>query len=59
LRQRKEAVQVLNVLHTEHSQLWPTVVDWLHSAADLLVILGADHPSRERLQQLEPALFAA
>lgn len=59
LRQREEAVQVLNVLHTEHTQLWPTVVDWLHSAADLLVILGADHPSRERLQQLEPALFAA
>lgn len=59
LGQRDEAVQVLTVLHTEHGSLWPTVVGWLHDAADLLAILGADRPCRDRLQRLEPAIFAA
>jgi len=59
LGKREEAVQMLQVLHTEHRELWPTVVAWLHDAADLLAILGGNRPCRERLQELEPAIFAA
>jgi len=54
-----KALEMLCLIRSEYSELWPTVMDWLHSSDDLLESLQVDMTCRTELEQLEPAFFAA
>lgn len=59
LNEMPKALEMLCLIRSEYSELWPTVIDWLHSSDHLLESLQADMACRSELEQLEPAFFAA
>jgi tetratricopeptide (TPR) repeat protein len=59
LEEMDQALEMLCLIRKEYAELWPTVMDWLHSSEHLLEALREDKPCRAELEQLEPAFFAA
>ena len=59
LEQPQKALPLLGLIRNEYGDLWPMVMEWLHSSPELLDALQSDQDCRSHLEQLEPAFFAA